>query len=247
MVKNKKTPQVTTVSAIVLVGGSVDQQLLNNCLKSLSWCNEVIKIDTTKILGSFSEWRNEGIKKAKGDWLLYVDIDEEITNNLQKEIQLTITNSQLTNTAYAIPRKNIIFGQEFKHGGQWPDYQIRLFKRSSLKKWVGNLHERPIFAGNMNYIKNSIIHHKNITVSQMIEKTNKWSEIESRLLYKSKHPKMNIFRFISVAFREFQLRFLRQLCFLDGSKGVIYGIYQIYSKLITYSKLWEKQLSIIHI
>ena len=75
----------------------------------------------------------------------------------------------------------------------------------------------------------------------MIEKTNKWSEIEADLMLVAKHPPMNIFRFGSAAFREFWLRFVLQKSFLDGKEGVIYGIYQIYSKLISYSKLWEKQ------
>jgi hypothetical protein len=67
--------------------------------------------------------------------------------------------------------------------------------------------------------------------------------MESQLLFEAHHPKMNIFRFGSVALREFWLRMIKQMAFLDGREGVIYAIYQVYSRLITYSKLWEKQLS----
>ena len=76
----------------------------------------------------------------------------------------------------------------------------------------------------------------------MLEKTNKWSEIEAKLLYESGHPKMNFFRFCSAGFREFWYRGIVKLGFLDGRIGVTEIIYQIYSRLITYSKLWELQI-----
>lgn len=232
------------ISCIILTGDIVDEKVYKKCLASVSWCSEIIKVDTKNIKGSFSEWRNEGLKKAKGDWILYIDTDEVITENLKLEIGKLIENWKLEidNFGYAIPRRNYIFNKEFKHSGQYPDYQIRLFKKDKLQFWEGELHEHPKFSGELGYLKNPILHYKNITISQMLDKTNRWSEIESELLFKSNHPNMNIFRFASVAFREFWLRFVKQLSFLDGTEGVIYGIYQIYSRLITYSKLWEKQL-----
>lgn len=234
------------VSVIILLGKEADEVLLKKCLDSVNWCDEIIKVDTPKIEGSFADWRNEGLKRAKNDWILYIDTDEEVTPSLRDEIASLITNHYSLVTCFAIPRRNFIFGQEFKHGGQWPDYQKRLFLKSSLTKWEGELHEEPVYLGNLDYLKNPIIHHKKITISQMIDKTNKWSEIESKLMFDANHPRMNLVRFFSAGFRELYLRFIKQLCFLDGPKGVIYGIYQIYSRLISYSKLWEKQASIIH-
>ena len=229
------------ISCIILVGDKIDRDIYRKCLDSVSWCGEIIKVDTTKINGSFSEWRNEGLKKAKGDWILYVDTDEIVTPSLRNEINQLISESAIQK-AYAIPRKNFIFGKEFKYSGQYPDYQKRLFMRSSLKKWTGKVHEEPIFAGDLGHLKNPLLHYKNMTISQMLEKTNKWSEMEAQLLFDAGHPKMNLIRFASVAFREFYLRMIRQMAFLDGKEGVIYAIYQVYSRLITYSKLWEKQL-----
>ena len=76
----------------------------------------------------------------------------------------------------------------------------------------------------------------------MVDKTNEWSEIEAKLLYDSHHPKMNFFRFASAAFREFWYRGVEHLGFLDGKIGVIETMYQVYSRLITYAKLWELQI-----
>jgi hypothetical protein len=76
----------------------------------------------------------------------------------------------------------------------------------------------------------------------MVEKTNDWSEIEARLMFEARHPKMNIFRFFTAGFREFWHRMIIQTAFLDGTEGVIYALYQVFSRLISYSKLWELQL-----
>lgn len=232
---------MTKISAIVLVGPKTDQKLLKKCLGSLDWCDEIIRVGS-EVKGGFADRRNFGAKRAKGEWLLYVDTDEEVTQSLREEIELRITNYELRVNAYAIPRRNFIFGKEFRHGGQWPDYVKRLFLKSNFKGWKGELHEEPIFEGEIGHLKNPLFHKKHKNLEEMVEKTNDWSEIEARLMFEAKHPKMNLFRFASAGFREFWLRMVRQMAFLDGAEGVIYGIYQVYSRLISYAKLWEMQL-----
>jgi glycosyltransferase involved in cell wall biosynthesis len=228
------------ISAVVLIGGKVNRKLLKKCLDSLSWVNEVVKVETGEKNGGFSDWRNSGIKMAKGDWVLYIDSDEEVTKELGDEIgEETLKNGF---SAYAIPRRNYIFGKEFRHGGTWPDYQKRLFLKKDFIKWIGDLHEEPVFNGDLGHLKSPIIHHKDITISEMIDKTNKWSGIEAKLMFNAHHPRMNLIRFFSAGFREFWKRMVVQMAFLDGKKGVVYGLYQVYSRLISYSKLWEMQL-----
>lgn len=241
MVKDQKK---NTISAIIIYGGDYDKGLFELSEKSVSWCDELVLINGVK--GSYSDWHNQGLKKAKGEWIFYIDTDEEVSQNLKDEIIQTISVNQPIG-CYAIPRKNIIFNKEFKYSGQYPDYQKRLFKRETLKKWTGDVHEEPVFEGEMGHLLNPILHYKNMTVSQMIEKTNKWSEIEADLMIKANHPKMNFVRFFTAGTREFILRFVKEKAFLDGKEGIIYATYQIYSKLISYAKLWEKQQSTIHI
>ena len=253
------------ISAIVIAKNA--QELIQDCLESLSWANEIILVDNgstdrtdeiaakygAKIVrvgkGDFSYWRNIGAKNAQGNWLFYVDTDERVTPELQKEILKIITS--LEYNAYAVPRKNIVFGRQMKHCGFSPDYVKRLFRRNTFKKWTGKLHEEPNYLadgeiviggkGKIGHLKNELIHLKHSGLSEMVEKTNEWSEIEAKLMFDAHHPPMNIFRFFTAGFREFWLRFVRQLAFLDGTEGVIYGIYQVYSRLVSYAKLWEMQ------
>jgi glycosyltransferase involved in cell wall biosynthesis len=237
-----------------------EEKMIEDCLKSLAWVDEIVLIDsgstdrtcdiadkyTAKIIkvkgGNYSDWRNEGLVNARGEWILYVDADERITPLLRKEIESLITNQQSEFNAYAIPRRNVILGKEMKHGGWWPDYVKRLYKKDKLEKWSGELHEEPVFTGNLDHLKNPMIHIKHSDLSQMVEKTNKWSEVEARLLYEANHPKMVWWRFIRIILTELWLRLIKLKGILDGVEGIIYSFYQAWSKFITYAKLWELQL-----
>lgn len=229
------------VSAIVLVGGKFqDKELLKKCLESVSWCTETVRVETEKVKGGFAEWRNEGAKRAKGDWLFYIDSDEECTIALKKQILQMAESDEFS--GFAVPRRNILLGRPMRWGGWWPDYVLRVIKKSKLKKWAGELHEQPQLEGNIVHLSEPLIHRSHRNLTEMVEKTNEWSEIEAKLLYDSGHPPMNVFRFFSAGFREFWYRGVRKLGFLDGTVGIIEVYYQVFSRLITYSKLWELQI-----
>ncbi len=249
------------ISALVIAKN--EEKSIGRCLNSVKWTFERIVVDNgssdktyliSKKLGArvyvrrkrgFSYLRNEGLKLCRGDWILYVDADEEVSEKLKKEILEKTKISELGHqkfVAYAIPRENYVFGKLLKHGGWWPDYVKRLFKKDKFKGFIGELHEEPVFEGKIGLLKNPLIHYKEETLEEMVEKTNSWSEIEARLMYKNNHPKMNILRFLSAVFREFWFRFVKNKAFLDGEEGLIFAYYQLYSKFTTYAKLWEMQI-----
>lgn len=246
------------ISALIIAKN--EEKMLPECLESLKWADEVLLIDTgskdktveiarkagarvVKYLSgkNYSQWREYGKKHAKHEWVLYIDADERVPKKLAEEIKQVISSSDHEN-AYAIPRRNFMFGQEMKHIGIPPDYQKRLFKKSQLIKWKGEVHEEPVFKGDLGHLKEAIIHQKHETISEMVEKTNKWSEIEGRLMYEANHPPMTIPRFLSAMFREFWQRMIVHKAFLDGKIGIIYAFYQVFSRFTSYAKLWELQI-----
>jgi len=181
-----------------------------------------------------------GLKEAKGNWIFYLDADERLTGQLRTEIRRVIKSDRFN--AYAVPRKNMILSMHMKHGGESPDFQKRLFYKPALKKWTGQVHEQPEFTGELGYLTSVLIHEKHKNIAEMMAKTNEWSEIEAGLLEKAGHPKMAGWRLFRVMFTETFRRLVIKLGFLDGPKGVIYSFYQGYSKVVTYTKLWERQL-----
>lgn len=255
------------LSVVVITKNSIDK--IEDCLKSVDDIGgEILVIDGGSTDGTveqaekcgarvirqvgkgYADWRNQGIKEAKGEWIFYLDSDERATPELASEIELLVTSHKPPFSAYAIPRRNIILGKEMRYGGWRPDYVKRLFKKSALKKWVGDLHEEPVFEGNLpagrqvEHLKNPIVHLKHDNLSEMVEKTNKWSEIEAKLLFDAGHPKMSWWRFFRVMSTELWYRLIVKKGFLDGVEGVIYAVYQMWSKFVTYAKLWEIQESV---
>jgi len=249
------------VSAIVITKN--EERMLSACLKTLQWADEVIVIDTgstdetiriakkhkAKVFNykgsgsSFSDWRNYAARKANSEWLLYVDADERIENNLKQEVLAKLDLVDSIYTYYAIPRKNVVLGRELRYGGWYPDYVKRLLRKDVLVTWQGQLHENPVMDGTMGYLENSLVHIKHETITEMIEKTNKWSEIEGKLMYESGHPPMNVMRFLTAMGREFWNRMIVHKAFLDGSIGIIFAMYQVFSRFVSYAKLWEMQVT----
>jgi len=247
----------TILTAIIIAKNEQDK--IADCIDSVAWVQEILIIDTgstdlTKDIakrmgariieykgsGTYDKWRNCGLKNAKGDWIFYIDADERATETLRNEINKIISTHTSLN-AYAIPRKNYILGQLFNYSGQWPDYQKRLFRKSALKKWSGDIHEEPHFDGEIGHLSNPLKHIKHEDLTSMMQKTNQWSEIEARLMYDVKHPPMTVPRFMTGMFREFWLRMIRQKAYKEGKIGIIYALYQVFSRFTTYAKLWELQ------
>lgn len=256
---------MNNLSVVILTRNA--ESKLEDCLKSVKDLGEIIILDggsTDKTLdiakkygakvfkqkkGSYDTWRNQGKEVVKTDWLFYIDPDERVTPELMVEIQSMLDGSRLRHPSwvlpvgYAIPRRNFVFGKELHHGGWWPDYVLRLMEKDKLIKWVGELHEQPKINGEVGHLKEALIHLKEDNLSDMVTKTNKWSEVEAKLLLESGHPKMAWWRFLRPVTTEVFDRLILKLGFLDGVQGIIFSVYQGYSVFMRYAKLWEMQRS----
>jgi len=243
----------------VVIIAKNEEEMIEDCLLSVKWVDEIILLDggstdktpdiarkyKAKIVPQevktedWGAWHNQGIKVAQGDWIFYLDADERLTPELQKEIQRVIKNKEYL--VYAIPRRNFLLGKPMSYGGWYPDYQIRLFKKKELIKWEGKLHERPIFKGELGYLKNPMIHLSHRDLSSMVEKTKKWSRIEAQLLYDAGHPPVTWWRILKVMVSEFCQRFIKHQAWRDGVVGWIEGLFQIFNRFLIYGQLWEMQ------
>ncbi len=246
----------------VIIGAKNEEEFIADCLESVKWADEILvfinpdSTDKTEEIAhelkvriieqkpkemNFAAWHNQGLKEAKGDWLLWLDADERITPLLKDEIQTLITDHQPPFVAFAIPRRNFLLGKELKHGGWSPDYVKRLFKKKNLKKWVGELHEEPVFEGEIGLLKNPMIHLQPEKIETAFEKSIAWSGIEAELLLKADHPKMAWWRVIRMGATTLFDRLIKKRGFLDGTEGWIESIYQGFHTMIIYLRLWELQ------
>ncbi len=246
---------MSTITAIVLAKN--EENTIKNCLESIKWVDEIIIVDkgstdrTLEIAKKYTESiitvldedyalaRNKGADRAKSDWILYVDPDERVSNGLKEEIKGLIQQNNFA--AYAISRENIVLGQKVNYGPFWPDWVIRLIKRSDFETWVGKIHEYPKFKGTVAYTKNSLIHLTHRDVDQIVLKSLEWSKIDAKLRLESNHPKMSGWRFFRIFFSELFNQLITRKGITGGTVGVIDSFLQTFSLFITYVRLWQLQ------
>lgn len=245
----------------VVVVTKNEQELIKTCLESVSFADEIIVFDngstdktleiakayTNKIFktddSDFATLRNKAFKETKGDWILYVDADERILQPLKEEILKLIGAEKTAFSAFAISRKNIVFGSEQKYKAFWPDWVIRLLKRSDFESWIGKVHEYPRFKGELGYLKNSFLHLTHRNVDHFMSKLLEWSKIDAKLRFESNHPKMSSWRFFRILITETFNQGIKRGGFFAGTVGVIDSFLQSFSLLITYVRVWEMQQS----
>jgi len=189
-----------------------------------------------------------GIKQAKNEWVFILDADERMTKELAEEINKVVTSFKLPassageqpTTAYKVPRKNI-FGRKrwLKHGGWYPDYQLRLINTKYFKEWSDRIHSTPIIEGVQGFLKEPLLHYFHGDITEMVKKTMVYEEIEAQLLFEARRP-VSIFTFFRKFFGELTRRLILKRGFMDGKYGIIESFYQAYSKTITYLFLYEK-------
>ena len=243
------------ISALVLTNN--EEEMIDDCLTQLDFVDEIIILDqnsqdktleiarqyTTHVFKTqeeaFDKNRNTLAKMAKGDWLLYIDADERLTQSLISEIKAVIKQDRYS--AFYFPRKNIIFGKWLRHGGWWPDYVHRLIRRSQLIGWEGKIHESPKFHGQFANFKSPLIHLTGRNLSQMLKKSIKWAKIEAELYDNANFPKVSILKVTKALFSEFFRRYLIKRGFLDSQVGLIESIYQAFHQAIVLVYLWELQ------
>ena len=86
----------------------------------------------------YARQKNSAIEKAQGPWILSLDADERVPPPLRKEIE-EVVNRDNEYGGYYIARKNFFCGKWIRYGGWYPDYNLRLFRKS-----VGRFKDRPV-------------------------------------------------------------------------------------------------------
>lgn len=184
--------------------------------------------------------RNFGIKKASAEWIFILDADERITDKLAEEIKNRAGKEDFV--YYKVPRKNIFGGKKWlKHGGWWPDYQIRLIKKEAFVNWPERIHSIPEIKGKGGVLKEPLLHYFHGDFEKMVEKTIIFENIEADLLFKAKR-KVSVLTFFRKFLGELYRRLIKHKGFLDRKIGIIESLYQAFSKTITYIFLYEKYL-----
>ena len=242
------------ISAIVITYNEAAN--ITECLGSLKWCDEILVIDSASsdntcelareftnnitITGNlpYGEKRNIGIDKAAFDWILWIDADERISPELKAEITNLINDQNSKHDAYLINRRSFFINKFIKHSGWYPDYTLRLFKKSAGIRFDSLLvHEKAVYNGSTGRLKSDILHYTDRNFEHYVNKLNNYTSLSAEEL-KAKGKKASFFDIIfRPAFTFFKMYFLK-LGILDGYMGLVLSTLSSVHVMTKYSKLY---------
>jgi len=186
------------------------------------------------------EQKNWAVTQAKFPYILSLDADEALDDQLKKNI-LAIKNNW-THDGYYMNRLTNYCGKWIHHCGWYPDKKLRLFD-SRKGKWGGvNPHDKyEMFAGDEStgFLKGDILHYSYYTTADHYRQVEYFTDISS-LEYFEKKRKVSFLRpYLSAAVKFFQ-SYLLELGFLEGKKGYIICRISAYASFLKYKKLMQR-------
>lgn len=247
---------VEKLSAIIV---ALNEEInIETCLKSLQWVDEIIVViddrttDRTEEIARFytshvfvQEWqgysgsKNFALSKATGDWIFWIDADEEVTPNLQTEIQKAIRQGKKY-AGYEIPRLAFFLGRWIRHSGWYPGYVLRLFQRSKAQFNQALVHEGVQLTGEVGRLKNPLLHFTDRDIANYYRKYDSFTSLAARQMAERDRK----FRIVDLLFRPLFLfikMFILRAGFLDGLQGLILAVFSANYVFTKYAKLWERQ------
>ncbi|MFC1566423.1 glycosyltransferase family 2 protein [bacterium] len=230
-----------------------EEHNIRRCLESVKWTDEIIIIDsgsmdktleiakeyTSKIFQTgwlgFGRTKNFGFEKSQNEWILSLDADEEITEELKNEIIGVLVNPKFD--GYSMPRRLFFCGHAVKYGGISPDYQLRLFKKSKGKFSDDPVHEYVILDGERDRLKNIMNHFSYNSMSEYWDRFNKYTTLDAKKKLE-KNKKFSFLAILILPWENFR-RLIIKRGLLDGYPGIFYHVFSAVSSFVKYAKLWE--------
>lgn len=221
---------------IVVVDGSSSDKTVE---VAKSFGAKVIVTDNKPI---FHINKQQAIDECRGEWILQLDADEVVTSELAKEIKEVVDQNAVSPVAYWIKRRKMFLGCWMKKGGQYPDPVIRLFKKGKAHLPCKSVHEQMVVGGEIDWLKNDLIHLPTPSFSVYITKDNRYSTLTA-LQMKEKNLSLKFFdsmiQIILIPIKTFFSIYFLHKGFLDGFPGFVFAFYSGLHQMTAFVKYWE--------
>jgi len=225
---------------------------IRRCLESVRWADEIVLVDsgstddTLKICKEYGclvfnhEWegyarqKNFAIGMVTGDWVLSLDADEEVPPELAMEIRSALKGDS---DAYSMPRSNLFLGRWMRHGGWYPDRQLRLFKRGTGSFAEVPLHEHIAMqeGSKVGSLRNPLRHYTYPTVCDFIARADSYTTIEAQ----AGNRKPSVIGLLTAFPLKFAETYLYKGGWRDGTHGLLAALLVSCRVLLRQAKLWE--------
>jgi len=230
-----------------------EEKYIQDCLHSVAFANQIIVIDSystdatvaiakkfnceiiQRKFDNFSNQKNEAIKLAKCDWILFIDADERVPQKLHYEIVETLANPK--HNAYKIKFPHFYMNRFLYHT---ENKVTRLVKNQDIH-FEGEVHEKLIHEGTVGLLANFMIHYTYKGLFHYIKKKDSYAWFQAKMA-KDKQKKATYLHLIFKPFYRFFHTYIIRKGFLDGIPGLAvatidaYGVFSRYVKMILMDK-----------
>lgn len=239
------------VSVVVLTRD--EEQNIVDCVRSAAWADEVIVADTgsedaTRELAEREgarvlvlEWegygatKNRAMAECRNDWVLFVDADERIDDELRRAIEA----ADLSGFAgFWVNRKNYFYDQWMRHKS--PDWILRMIDRRKGRYNLNPVHEAIEVDGETRRLPGYLDHYSYRSITDYLERLNRYTSLGAAQKAGLDRRQSRWTPFLRFPF-EFVKRFFVQGGIRDGWIGLLYSLLSTFQVLIKYLKVWELQ------
>jgi glycosyltransferase involved in cell wall biosynthesis len=233
-----------------------EEERIRTCLESVAWADELIVIDaesqdkTAAIARELTDhvvvrpWpgyaaqKNYGLEMARGAWILSLDADETVSPALREEIQ-AIVERDGPRDGYEVPRRNIFWGRWVRHGGLYPDWQLRLFRRGRGRFGERAVHESARVDGAVGRLTGHLEHRSYRDVADFLARADRYAALAADD-WLAQGRRVHAWDFVVRPLGRFLGMYVLGRGFLDGSRGFLLAVLYAYYVLIRSVKVWER-------
>ena len=191
------------------------QKNINSVVASISFSDEIL-IYPCGVIANFAAQRNQALKLAKNDWVLFVDDDEEVKPKLAREIQTAINKTDFS--GFYLRRLDQYHHQVLLHGETGSIKLLRLAKKNA-GAWVRPVHEIWQVAGATGELAEPLIHNRAELTTPFIERVIFYGPIDAKALTTENKP-FSYWRLLFNPLVKFMVNYQLRLGFLDGTLGL---------------------------
>jgi glycosyltransferase involved in cell wall biosynthesis len=198
----------------------------------------------------YAAQKNSAIDKASGAWILSLDADEALSEELPHEIMLALgrqakleieippDGAELVD-GFFVPRRNFFLGKWIQRGGFWPDQKLRLFRRGKGRFACRIVHEDVALDGRTSRLMHPLLHHSYPTLADYIDHMNRYSSLGAEMAASKVDRGFGLFHIVVRPFATFIYNYFFRLGFLDGREGFLLHLYHAVYVSWKYAKAWE--------
>ncbi len=228
---------------IIVDGGSTDKTL--EIAKKYGKKIKIIKTDNPLM---FHKNKQKAIEATQGEWILQLDADEALSEELKKEIKNVVNDKNQPFVGFWLPRKNWFLTKFLEKGGQYPDYTLRLYKKGYACFPCQDVHEnveiinpktkKPDEKLKTDYLKNPLLHYADPDFSRYLHRWNRYTTMDAEKLKNQGIKNLSFFQyFIWKPLITFFSMYFRHKGFLDGFPGFIFALFSAIRFWVVYVKV----------